>query len=312
MNLRDLRYVISVAELGHFGKAAAACHVSQPTLSGQILKLEEELGVAIFERVGKRVRPTPVGEQIIAHARRSVGASEDIQACARASRDPLAGAIRLGVIPTVAPYLMPYALAAAAERMPRAPLTLVEDLTGRLLPPLAAGDLDAAIIATDPDNDRLAEFPLYEEPFLLAMPAGHPLAGEAAVDLARIDPGALLLLTDGHCLRDQALDLCHQQAAVGGATNVRATSLETLLQLAAAGYGLTLAPSLAFASARDDARLAARGIIGGRATRRVRLVYRRDMPRTRALAALAAAIREGLTAKADPGLGLTIGGDDHL
>ena len=107
MNLRDLRYIISVAELGHFGRAAEACHVSQPTLSGQILKLEEELGVAIFERVGKRVRPTPVGEQIIAHARRSVGAASDIVATARASRDPLAGAIRLGVIPTVAPYLMP-------------------------------------------------------------------------------------------------------------------------------------------------------------------------------------------------------------
>ena len=242
MNLRDLRYVVSVAELGHFGRAAAACNVSQPTLSGQILKLEEELGVAIFERVGKRVRPTPVGEQIIIHARKAIGAAMDIAATARASRDPLAGVIRLGVIPTIAPYLMPFALPAAAEKMPRAPLTLIEDLTGRLLPALAAGDLDAAIIATAPDNDRLAEIELYEEPFFLVMSRHHALARQPSIEPDRIDRSTLLLLTDGHCLRDQALDLCQQTGSAEGLANVRASSLETLLQLAAANYGTTLAP----------------------------------------------------------------------
>ncbi len=294
MNLRDLHYVIAVAELGHFGRAATACNVSQPTLSGQILKLEGELGVAIFERVGKRARPTPVGDQIIAHARRAVGAAADIAATARASRDPLAGTIRLGVIPTVAPYLMPFALPAAADKMPRAPLMLIEDLTGRLLPPLAAGDIDAAIIATDPDSDRLREIPLYDEPFYLVMPTGHPLANSPTVDVSRIDRATLLLLTDGHCLRDQALELCQQTGAAEGLADVRAASLETLLQLTAARYGLTLAPSLAVGGLRDDRRLVARRIVGGRASRLIRLVYRRDTPREQALATLAEAIRAKL------------------
>jgi LysR family hydrogen peroxide-inducible transcriptional activator len=294
MNLRDLRYIIAVAELGHFGRAAVACCVSQPTLSGQILKLEEELGVAIFERVGKRVRPTPVGEQILVHARRAVGAAGDISSTARASRDPLAGAIRLGVIPTVAPYLMPYALPAAAEHMPRAPLIIVEDLTGRLVPALLGGDLDAAIIATDPENDRLSEISLYVEPFFLVMPTCHALAARADIAIGDIDPTSLLLLTDGHCLRDQALEVCGQAAPPQGAADVRATSLETLLQLTAANYGMTLAPGLAVAGLRDDGRLLAKPIVGGHASRRIRLAYRRDMPREQAIAALGGAIRAGL------------------
>ncbi len=312
MNLRDLNYIIAVSDLGHFGRAANKCNVSQPTLSGQILKLEEELGVAIFERVGKRVRATAAGEQIIAHARRAVSASGDIVSSARASRDPLCGVIRLGVIPTVAPYLMPYALPAVAEQMPRAPLTIVEDLTGRLLPPLAAGDLDAAIIATDADNDRLAAFDLYEEPFYLVMPRDHALAAGGEVDIARIDPGSLLLLSDGHCLRDQALELCEHGGVGEGAADVRAASLETLLELTAARYGLTLAPGLAIAGLREDQRLAARCIAGGRASRKVRLAYRRDTPRQRALAALANAIHSGLQESAPRDLGLAIGAADHF
>ena len=295
MNLRDLRYIISVADLGHFGQAAQACNVSQSTLSGQILKLEEELGVAVFERVGKKVRLTPVGEQIVAHARRSVAASADIVAAARASRDPLSGAIRLGVIPTIAPYLMPYALPAATKAMPRAPLTLIEDMTGRLTPMLAGGDLDAAILATDVEGDRLDEIVLYEEPFLLVMSRDHPLAGRASVDVASIDPASLLLLTDGHCLRDQALDLCNQ-TRTGAAADVRAASLETLMQLAAANYGLTLAPSLAVAGLGGESRFVAKPIVGGKASRRVRLAYRRDMPRKAALETLAAAIKSGVAA----------------
>ena len=295
MNLRDLRYVIAVAELGHFGKAATACHVSQPTLSGQILKLEEELGVAIFERVGKQVRLTPVGEEILAHARRSVAGANDIVSAARASRDPLAGPIRLGVIPTLAPYLMPYVLPRAAEELPKAPLMLVEDLTGHLLPPLCAGALDAAIIATDPGHDRLAQIDLFDEPFWLVMPADDALAKTREIDLADIDPGRLLLLTDGHCLRDQALDLCAHQGNAGlpvGSADVRAASLETLLHLTAAKYGVTLVPRLAVANWPGLSKsLAARPIRGATASRRVRLVYRRDMPRRRAIEALADLVR---------------------
>ncbi len=298
MNLRDLRYVISVAELGHFGRAAMACNVSQPTLSGQILKLEEELGVTIFERVGKQVRLTPVGEQILANARRSVAAAEDIVTAARASRDPLAGPIRLGVIPTLAPYLMPYVLPRAASDLSKAPLMLMEDLTGHLLPPLADGRIDAAIIATDPGTDRLAEIDLFEESFWLAMPADDPLAGESEIDLGAVDPRQLLLLTDGHCLRDQALELCGRQGAessLAGSADVRAVSLETLVHLTAAKYGLTLAPRLAmenWAGLKDQ--LTFRPIKGDKANRKVRLAFRKDMPRRKAMETLAEVVKASL------------------
>ena len=298
MNLRDLRYVISVAELGHFGRAAMACNVSQPTLSGQILKLEEELGITIFERVGKQVRVTPVGEQILVNARRSVAAANDIVTAARASRDPLAGAIRLGVIPTLAPYLMPFVLPRAAVDLPNAPLMLVEDLTGNLLPPLADGRIDAALIATDPGTDRLAEIDLFEESFWLAMPVDDPLAKLTEIDLTTIAPAQLLLLTDGHCLRDQALDLCaHQgsESSLAGSADVRAASLETLVHLTAAKYGLTLAPRLAMANwAGLKDQIAFRPIKGDKACRKVRLVFRRDMPRRKAMETFADVVRASL------------------
>ena len=298
MNLRDLRYVISVAELGHFGRAAMACNVSQPTLSGQILKLEEELGVTIFERVGKQVRVTPVGEQILANARRSVAAANDIVTAARASRDPLAGPIRLGVIPTLAPYLMPFVLPRAARDLPKAPLMLMEDLTGNLLPPLADGRIDAALIATDPGTDKLAEIDLFEESFWLAMPSDDPLASHTQIDLGAIDPRQLLLLTDGHCLRDQALELCGRQgteSSLAGSADVRAASLETLVHLTAAKYGLTLAPRLAMANwAGLKDQLTFRPIMGDKACRKVRLAFRRDMPRRKAMETLADVVRASL------------------
>lgn len=296
MNLRDLRYIVAVADLGRFGKAADVCNVSQPTLSGQILKLEQELGVAIFERVGKQVRTTPAGAEILRHARRTLAAAGDITASARAASDPLFGPIRLGVIPTLAPYLMPYILPLAAERLPKAPLMLVEDLTGRLLGPLADGELDAILIATDPGSDRLAQIALFDEPFWLVMPADHPLATAKKIRARDIDPKSLLLLTDGHCLRDQALALCGTHEATGaGPADVRAASLETLLHLTAAKYGLTLAPRLAVAGWRTlNASVVARPIADAGATRRVRLAFRRDMPRQTALEELAAIVCDGL------------------
>ena len=208
MNLRDLQYLVAVADLGHFGRASAACNVSQPTLSGQILKLEDELGVQVFERGGGAVRVTDRGEAIVAHARRATSAASDLMAAARASRDPLDGAIRLGVIATIGPYLTPYLLPAAARDLPKAPLLLVEDLTAHLLPQLAEGKLDAAIIATDPPSERLDAIDLYDEPFWLMVSSSHPLARRKSARIGDIDPKSLLLLADGHCLRDQALDLC--------------------------------------------------------------------------------------------------------
>ena len=288
MNLRDLQYVVAVAELGQFGRAASACNVSQPTLSGQILKLEEELGVQIFERDGRVARVTERGAAIVAQARRVIGAADDLKAAAAASRDPLEGPIRLGIIATVGPYLAPYLLPAAARGLPRAPIRLVEDLTGRLLPLLADGKLDAAIIATDPPGERLEEIALYEEPFCLMAPSGHPFAKRKSVRVDEIDPRSLLLLADGHCLRDQALDLCGHPD-LGGATgaDMRAASLETLLHMTAAGFGLTLAPQMAAEGWRGKDGLVAVPLKGEHVARRVRLVWRRDMPRKAAMAALA-------------------------
>jgi LysR family transcriptional regulator, hydrogen peroxide-inducible genes activator len=214
-------------------------------------------------------------------------------AAARASRDPLDGAIRLGIIATIGPYLTPYLLPAAARELPKAPLLLVEDLTGHLLPQLADGKLDAAIIATDPPGDRLDAIDLYDEPFWLMLAPAHPLAKRKSARIADVDPRQLLLLADGHCLRDQALDLCgHPQQGGGASADMRATSLETLLHLAAAGYGVTLAPRMAVESwGRQTQRLCAVPLAGENVSRRVRLVFRRDMPRRRAMEALAATIR---------------------
>ena len=292
MNLRDLHYIIAVADLAHFGRAADACHVSQPTLSGQILKLEEELGVKIFEREGRSVRTTAVGTEIVARARQSVAAADEINALARASRDPLAGPIRLGIIPTLAPYMMPWMLPRAAEALPRAPLKITEDLTGNLLEALAESRIDAAIIATNPP-DKLVDLLLFDEPFWVVMPPDHPLAAHASLRADDLDPKSLLLLTDGHCLRDQALDFCGTaDAGRAAGADVRATSLETLLQLTAANYGITLVPRLAVGrSGLGLERLAARPLEGPHRARRVRLVHRAASPRAAALARLAEAIR---------------------
>lgn len=296
MNLRDLRYIVAVANLGHFGKAAEACHVSQPTLSGQILKLEDELGVTIFERAGKSCILTPAGEQLLELARRVVDAADDLVACARASRDPMQGPLRLGVIPTLGPYLMPFVLPAAREKMPATPLLLVEDLTSRLVESVTSGRLDAAIIASDPESSALECLALFDEPFLLVLPVDHPLAKKKIVDAMAIDPQSLLLLADGHCLRDQALELCRQADLDDGTlADMRATSLQTLLHMTAAGYGLTLLPALALAG--DHAlpkTVRARPLKGARASRGVRLAYRPTTPREPAIRALAELIRAGL------------------
>jgi LysR family hydrogen peroxide-inducible transcriptional activator len=293
MNLRDLQYLAAVADHGHFGRAAAACNVSQPTLSGQILKLEEELGVRVFERQGRVVRVASRAASIVEHARRAIAAAADVAAAARGARDPLVGALRLGVIPTIAPYLLPYALPAAVRELPQAPIKIVEDLTDRLLPMLIGGGIDAAVIATDPANDKLARLTLYEEPFLLVTARGHPLARRKSVAARDIDPQTLLLLADGHCLRDQALDLCKRGAAARAAnSDTSAASLETLLRLTAAGYGVTLAPRLALEgrSAAGDG-LTAVPLRGEGMTRRVDLVFRRDTARRPALVRLAASVR---------------------
>lgn len=244
MNLRDLKYLVALAEHRHFGRAAAASFVSQPTLSTQIRKLEDELGVALVERAPRRVMLTPVGREIADRARRIIADVEQMTELARRSRDPEAGSVRLGLFPTLGPYLLPHVLPGIRERFPRLELLLVEEKTDQILARLRDGRLDAGILALPLHDDQLHAEPLFDEPFVLAVPRAHPIAGHGTLrtgDLADLD---LLLLEEGHCLRDQALDVCHL-AGAGERAGFRATSLETLRQMVAAGVGVTLLPLLA-------------------------------------------------------------------
>ena len=292
MNLRDLEYLVAVADHGHFGRAAAACNVSQPTLSGQILKLEAELGLRLFEREGRGARASDRARAVIAQARATLAAAAGVTDAARTACDPFAGPLRLGMIATVAPYLLPIALPDAIAALPRTPLHLVEDLTDRLLARLREGALDGAVIATEPEGDKMAAIDLFEEPFFLVRAHKPDARRRASIRVEDIDPNTLLLLAEGHCLRDQALSLCGaaRKAALGA--DVQATSLETLRHLVSAGQGATLAPLLAYADWRRTGEgLEGLRIVGGGASRRVRLVFRRGSPRRVALEALAASLR---------------------
>jgi LysR family hydrogen peroxide-inducible transcriptional activator len=296
VNLRDLQYVLAVAEHGHFSRAAEACAVSQPTLSGQIRKLEDELGLQLFERDGRRIRTSPAAEAVIACARRAVAAVDDLVRTAEANRDPLRGPLRVGIISTLAPYLLPHLLPAAHARFQAMPLAITEALTERLVAALQAGELDAAILATDHAHDGLTSVALFDEPLWLVVPAAHPLAARRTIDPQAIDPAELLLLTDGHCLRDQALAFCSQALdSRRGKSDVRATSLETLRNLVTAGYGITVLPELALGEAAlPGGPLVTRPFAGPGAYRRIRLVSRPAAPRRAALDALLAAVRESL------------------
>jgi LysR family transcriptional regulator, hydrogen peroxide-inducible genes activator len=293
MNLRDLEYVVAVADHEHFGRAAAACNVSQPTLSGQILKLEAELGLRLFEREGRGARVSDRAAAVIAQARATLAAAAGVTDAARAARDPFAGPLRLGMIATVAPYLLPIALSDAIEALPLTPLHLAEDLTDRLLAGVHSGALDGAVIATDPEDDKLTEIALFDEPFFLVSARRPDKRRRASIRVEEIDPATLLLLAEGHCLRDQALALCGGAQKAALRADVRATSLETLRHLIAAGQGATLAPLLAYADWRRlSAKLDGLKVVGDGASRKVRLVFRRGSPRRAALEALACSLRE--------------------
>lgn len=245
MNLRDLSYLIAVAEEGHFGRAAAECSVSQPTLSTQLRKLERELGVTLIERARGGVLLTPVGVQVVERARVALGAVAEMQAVARAAHDPESGIVQLGVLPTSGPYLMPHVLRRVRERYPRVQVRLVEEKTDALLSRLRAGKLDAVVCALPVEESGLHVEPLFEEPFVLATPPGHRLAGKEDLVIADLAQEQLLLLEQGHCLRDQALDVC-RMAGADEKAQFQAASLETLREMVAVDVGgITLLPVLA-------------------------------------------------------------------
>ena len=287
MNLQDLIYFAAVAEHRHFGKAAHACHIGQPTLSGQLRKLEQELGVTLFERNNRRVDITPAGEKILEHTRRILEEVRQIETSAKSARDQLSGPLKLGVIPTVSPYLMPLILGPLEKAYPRLTIELWEDVTEVLLERLMRQQLDAAIVATDVPAPGLTELMLFDDPFLAALPPGHKLAQRESVKESSL-AADLLVLADGHCLAGQAREVCAGGTRNGGA--MRAASLETLLNLVAAGYGTTLIPQLAAPA------LAGRGVVlrplAGRASRTIRLASRPAFPRPKALQALAGVVEQ--------------------
>lgn len=244
MNLRDLQYLVALAEHKHFGRAAEATFVSQPTLSTQIMKLEDELGVALVERTPRKILLTEVGREIVQRARDVLNEVEQIRLIARRTLDPESGTLRLGIFPTLGPYLLPHVVPQIRERFPRLELLLVEEKTELILRQLREGRLDAGILALPVHDQQLHVEKLFDEPFVLAVPAGNPLASRRSIKLEDLADQNLLLLEDGHCLRDQALEVC-QLAGAGEKSGFRATSLETLRQMVAANVGITLLPILA-------------------------------------------------------------------
>jgi LysR family hydrogen peroxide-inducible transcriptional activator len=244
MNLRDLRYLVAVADTKHFGKAAELCHVSQPTLSAQIKKLESYLGVELIERQPRRVALTDIGTRLVSHARRVLQETDELIAIAKDNRDPLAGKLRLALIPTIGPYLLPLVARKLRKQLPRLQLMLYEHRTEELLEKLRNGAIDVGILALPVDLDGLQARELYSEDFMAAVPNDHALAKKANVKLGELAGESLLLLEDGHCLREQALEVC-SRIDVREDQDYRATSLETLRQMVAAGLGVTLLPKFA-------------------------------------------------------------------
>ncbi len=300
MNLRDLHYLVALAEHRHFGRAADACFVSQPTLSTQIRKLEDELGVQLVERTPRRVLLTDVGRDIVARARAVLRDVDEIKAIARRTVDPEAGSLRLGIFPTLGPYLLPHIVPRIHARFPRLELLLVEEKTETLLGQLREGRLDAALLALPVPDEQLHVEPLFEEPFLLAVPDGHPLARRKAISLDDLADQDLLLLEDGHCLRDQALEVC-AFAGAGEKTGFRATSLETLRQMVAANVGITLLPLLAVKPpVAPSTHVHLLRFRSDTPSRRIAMLWRKSSALTPLLMPLAALIRDLPRALLDP------------
>ena len=286
---QQLRYLLTLADTRHFGRAANVCAVTQSTLSAGLLALERQLDAAILDRsAGKRVVFTPLGRELVERARAAMTALEAVGEAAQAARAPLSGPLRLGLIPTIGPFLLPRLMPAIRAAFPRLRLYLREDLTPRLVEDLENARLDVLLLALPcacPGAESLA---VARDEFLAALPQGHPLAGDAAVPAALLAAERLLLLEDGHCLRDQALAVCGMRT---GADGFAATSLHTLTQMVAGGLGVTLLPRLAVeAGIARDAGLEIRPLAGAGAWRTIGLLWRANAPRADEYRALAPVI----------------------
>ena len=305
MTLTELKYIVAVARERHFGKAADACYVSQPTLSVAVKKLEEELDVKLFERSANEVAVTPLGEEIVRQAQSVLEQAAAIKEIAKRGKDPLTGPLTLGVIYTIGPYLLPDLVRQMIKLNPQMPLILQENFTVKLLEMLRNGEIDCAILAEPFPDAGLATVPLYDEPFLAAVPANHPLASQTQVSTEELKRETMLLLGSGHCFRDHVMEVCPEFAKFssnveGIRKSFEGSSLETIKHMVAAGMGVTLVPRLsvpkeAFATKprrRQDEEPFVKYLPfeGDPPLRRVVLVWRRSFTRYEAIAAMRNAI----------------------
>ncbi|MDD0816445.1 LysR substrate-binding domain-containing protein [Curvibacter sp. HBC28] len=306
MTLTELKYIVAVAREKHFGKAAEACFVSQPTLSVAIRKLEDELEVKLFERSANEVSVTPLGEEIVRQAQSVLEQAAAIKEIAKRGKDPLAGALKLGVIYTIGPYLLPDLVRQAIARTPQMPLMLQENFTVKLMEMLRTGEIDCAIMAEPFPDTGLALAPLYDEPFMAAVPSTHPLASRKHITAEEMKSETMLLLGNGHCFRDHVLEVCPEFArfssnAEGIRKSFEGSSLETIKHMVAAGMGVTLVPRLSVPKealaprarrrkADSEAHVVYLPFEGDVPYRRVSLAWRRSFTRYEAIAALRNAI----------------------
>ncbi|MBT9491975.1 MAG: hydrogen peroxide-inducible genes activator [Paucibacter sp.] len=294
MTLTELRYIVAVARERHFGRAAEACHVSQPTLSVAIKKLEEELDVRIFERGASEVSVTPLGDEIVRQAQSVIEQASAIKEIAKRGKDPLAGTLRLGLIYTIAPYLLPALVKGVIERYPQMPLMLQENFTSKLLEMLRTGELDCAVLAEPFPDAGLAVAPLYDEDFMIAVPAGHPFATRSEISAEELKQETMLLLGAGHCFRDHVLEVCPEFArfssdAEGIRKSFEGSSLETIKHMVASGMGVTVVPALSVPK-EIQPHLRYVRFAAPVPTRRVVLAWRKTFTRYEAIAALRNAV----------------------
>lgn len=304
MTLTDLRYIVALSRERHFGRAAERCFVAQPTLSVAVKKLEEELGVSLFERGIGDIRVTPAGERIIAQAERVLNEAARIKELAQEGKDPLVGPLRLGAIYTIGPYLLPRLIVGLHEQAPRMPLIIEENFTERLAEKLRAGELDVIIIALPFGEPGIATQTLYDEPFRVVLPAGHAWRERTTIGAAELEQEELLILGAGNCFRDQVLAACPRSAPNGSLQKtLEGSSLETIRYMVASGIGVTVLPS----SAADllpagNPLLAVRPFADPEPSRRVALAWRASFPRSQALAL----IRQAILACQLPGVCLVL------
>jgi len=294
MTLTELRYLVAVARERHFGKAAEACFVSQPTLSVAIKKLEEELDVKLFERGSNEVTVTPLGMEIVQQAQVVLEQAADIKQIARRGKDPLSGPLRLGVIYTIGPYLLPDLVRQAIKHLPQMPLILQENFTVKLLEMLRASEIDVAVLAEPFPDAGLAVAALYDEPFQIAVPKKHPLARRKRLSAEELKSETLLLLGTGHCFRDHVLEVCPEYASFssnseGIRKSFEGSSLETIKYMVAAGMGVTVVPQLSV-PAEPERHITYIPFADPVPTRRIVLAWRRSFTRYEAIAALRNAI----------------------